>query len=162
MDPLLQGIFRLRVLTEDPQSFKWTALDALRSSNVYKQLKLKPLQIQALERNLVQEYLSPLTFTAICALYYIDVTVLYKGYHFVCGSPAYALCGLSVHRLKNVHTYPFNPAKPLYALSHYSLGDLRGISTQLDMPHGTRTAMYSAIVERVAKIEQEFKSSCHH
>jgi hypothetical protein len=162
MDPLLQGLFRLRVFSIDPQTFKWTALDALRSSNVYKQLKLKPPQIQALERNLVQEHLSPLTFTALCVLYHIDVAVLKKGHHFVCGSPSYALRGLAVHRLKNVHTYQLTPTKPLYALSHYSLGDLQVLATQLDVPHGTRAAMYSAIVERVAKIELEFKSSCHH
>jgi hypothetical protein len=159
MDALQQKLFRLRVFSMDPQTFKWTALDALRSSNVYKQLKLKPQQIQTLERNLVQEHLSPLTFTALCKLYDINVAVLHKGHHFVCGSPAYALRGLAVERLKNLHTYEYTPTKPLYALSHYSLADLQAMATQLSVPHGTRAAMYAAIAERVAKIEQEFKSS---
>ena len=152
MDPLLEGIFRLRVFTLDPYSFKWTALDALRDSNVYKQLKLKKNQIQALERNLVQEYLSPLTFTALCELYHLDVTVLYKGFHFVCGCPKYALRDLRVERLKIIHTYEMTPSKPLYALSHYSLAELRGHATKLGVPHGTRAAMYAAIASRIEKL----------
>jgi len=151
MDPLLHSLYRLRIFTENDQSFKWTALDALRSSNVYTQLKLKPPQIQALERNLVQEHLSPLTFTALCALYKIDVAVLYKGHHFICGSPKYALRGLAVERLKHLHTYELTPTKPLYALSHYLVKDLQRMATQLGVAHGTRAAMYAAIVERVAK-----------
>jgi len=153
MDPLLQGLFRLRVFALDDRTFKWTALDSLRSSNVYKQLKLKSPQILALERNLVQEHLSPLTFTALCALYHIDVAVIHRDYHYRCGAPRYALRGITVERLKLLHTYEATPTKPLYALSHYSLADLQALATSLGVPHGTRAAMYAAIVGRVAKIE---------
>jgi hypothetical protein len=152
MDPLLQGLFRMRVFTYDEKSFKFASLDALRESNVYKQLKLKPIQIQQIERNLVQEHLSPLTFTALCALYSIDVTVLQPTHHFVCGRPTYSLRGLTVERVHNVHTYQFTPTKPLYAMSHYTSADLQAICTKLKLPSSTRAVMYAAISDFVSSL----------
>jgi hypothetical protein len=154
MDPLLQSFFRLRVFEyADERQFKWVALDALRTSNVYKQLKLKQPQIQAIERNLVQEHVSPLTFAALCALYRVDVAVLQKTHHYVCGSPLYAIRGVAVQRLKNVHTYEHTPTKPLYALSHYTLADLKEACTKLGLPLGTRAKMYAGLTTRVSEIK---------
>jgi hypothetical protein len=151
MDTLLHGIFRMRVLTcaVDERVFKWNALDALRESNVYKQLKLKPAQVHALERNLVQEHLSPLSFSALCALYHVNVVVLHAGHHYRCGMPKYTLRGLVVERMKLIHTYEFTPTKPLYALSHYKLTDLQTMSTKLELAQGTRIVMYAAISEKL-------------
>lgn len=154
MDPLLQSLFRLRVLEyDDERQFKWAALDALRTSNVYKQLKLKQPQIQCIERNLVQEHVSPITFVALCTLYKVDVTVLQKTHHYVCGSPNYAVRGVVVQRLKTVHTYEHTPTKPLYALSHYTLADLETACTKLGLPLGTRAKMYAALTTRVSEIK---------
>ena len=147
----MHGIFRMRVLTcaVDERIFKWNALDALRESNVYKQLKLKPAQVHALERNLVQEHMSPLAFAALCALYQVDVVVLYAGHHYRCGVPKYALRGLKVERVKLIHTFEYTPTKPLYALSHYTLADLQIMSTKLGLALGTRIVMYAAISEKL-------------
>ena len=154
MDPLLQSLFRLRVLEyDDERQFKWAALDALRTSNVYKQLKLKQPQIQCIERNLVQEHVSPITFVALCTLYKVDVTVLQKTHHYVCGSPNYAVRGVVVQRLKKVHTYEHTPTKPLYALSHYTLAVLETACTKLGLPLGTRAKMYAALTTRVSEIK---------
>lgn len=154
MDALLNSFYRLRVLTcnVDERMFKLSALDALRESAVYKALKLKPACIQLIERNLVQEHLSHLSFIALCLLYKVEIVVVFRRYHYICGNAKYALCGNSVCKIRNLDTFQLIPAKPIYAISHYSIAELRDIADKLHLHEtGTKAIIYAAISNEIQK-----------
>jgi len=153
-DPLLLLLSRLRVmpLPVDENDSKLASLDALRKSNVYKQLKLKHIDILDVERTLVQDYLTPRSFLVLCALYEIDIVVICSRYYWSCGSPKYAIRRDKIIRLPDLSDlYELNPIKPLYSISHYTLPDLQIIATQLNIPHEKqkKTEIYITVCHAV-------------
>ena len=56
---------------------------------------------------------------------------------------------------KRYESYFHATKKPLYAMSHYTLADLKDVATRLELPtEGTKKSLYTSIEERIQK---EFK-----
>ena len=155
-DPLLCVLFKLRVMPRvEDHEFKLNALDALRASKIYKQLKLKQEAIDALERNLVQAHLSPLAFTALCALYDVAIVVAYKTWHYVCGDARFALRGTRIGRIGDLSdSLEITPSRPLYAASHYTLSELQAMALKLRVSHAKvlKADLYLRVKTEIARV----------
>jgi len=142
-------------LPVDETECKLASLDALRKSTVYKRLKLKTVDIVAVERTLVQDFLTPLSFIVLCALYEIDIVVVCDRFYCKCGSPKYAIRRDKIIRLPDLSDlYELNPIKPLYSISHYTLADLVRLGTQLNIAHEKqkKQEIYDNVSRRVRHI----------
>ena len=152
-DPLLRQLHKLRVTPTlvDEHDFKLAALDALRSSNVYKRLKLKAAEIQRIEKTLVQDHITPLVFVVLCALYAVDVAVVQHDAHFICGSPTRAVRGDQIFRIPDLSdSFLLNPIKPLHAVSYYTLPELQRMAELLHVEPAKRKAdLYASITTKV-------------
>lgn len=154
-DPWLHTFFKLHVPSNylDDRSYKVQAVDALRASTVYKQTKINAVDV---ESNLLNHArLSPLAFYALAVLHDVNVMVVLNRFSFSTlpkKTPAFQVCRGVVSKYASrtdLYVLP-QVAKPLYAVSHYTVRDLEGMADQLRLPKGSKPYMHNVISEYVS------------
>lgn len=154
-DPLLRLFFKFHVAADyaSDAQFKLQALDALRAGNHLKRLKLE------VERNLLSEDLSPLGLCALCHLYQVNAAFVVGRTYFVVGEPTHVARDGKIDRLfASTDLLRVNPSKLLYAVSHYTLGDLAHMAAVLRLPAvGTKAALFAEISTYLSQKYNGFK-----
>jgi hypothetical protein len=148
MDPLLQLFCRLRVLSnyESPVEFKLASLDLYR---VRKDLK----EFAPYADGLVTGWLTPGSFLLLCALYNVPILVAERGVCYRWGAPTYAVREGVIGPMFHVgHLFEIRMAKPLYAASHYKVGELAAIAAKLGVGGKTKVEIYQAVKEFLNRI----------
>jgi hypothetical protein len=157
-DPWFQTLQKLRVSTDvsNPHQFKCSMVAALRNGDVYK--ALKPIKKEDVESNLLESGdLSPAAFVALAMHFKLDVAVGFGRIVLVLpGTPRFLACsGGKVTALPDSGMADFveirSIGKPLYAISHYSHGDLFAMATVLRTKKGSKQMMYEGISEYVQR-----------
>ena len=144
-DRLMNLFFKMRVRSDVGDNFKLDSLSLIRSSGLYKRLKMKPVQILAFERNLIRDNLNAMSLVVLCAFYDISIDVIESNYMITCGQPSYAFKNEQITKRVDSDMYVHNPLKPLYAVSHYTLGELKCIANKLKLKGVTKTQLHTAI-----------------
>ena len=85
----------------------------------------------------------------ICQKYNISICVVRNHHYFQYGTnPTHIICDCVVEPMKDLSDY--FKVYPLYALSHYSLSDLKNMATQLRIPLSkTRKQIYEDIQKEI-------------
>jgi hypothetical protein len=154
-DPWLHTFFKLHVPSNylDDRSYKVHAVETLRGSTVYKQTKINAVDV---ESNLLNHArLSPLAFYALAVLHEVNVVVI-LGLISFCTLPKkmaeFQVCrGVVSKYVPRLALYVLpQVAKPLYAVSHYTVRELESLADHLRLPKGSKLYMHHAISEYVA------------
>ncbi len=155
-DPLLRLFLKFHVAADyaSDAQFKLQALDALRAGNHLKRLKL-----EAVERNLLSENLSPLGLCALCHLYKVNAAFVVGRTYFVVGEPTHAARDGKIDRLfASTDLLLVNPSKLMYAVSHYTLAELAHMAAVLRLPAvGTKAALFAEISTYLSQKYNGFK-----
>ena len=160
-DPLFLAILKLRVWVGDmdEMTFKLSTLTKLRNMTFY--MRFNAALVDAIEMGLLGK-MNPISFWALCEAHGLSVRVVQDPVFYDCGQPtvmwrkgkltrigydgAFYDCG------KPTFMWRRGTFKPLYSsLSHYTLSDLRSISSQLKIPPGTKGAMYDEIQKKISE-----------
>ena len=147
-DPLLQLFLRLRVLSnyEAPVEFKLASLDLYRKR---KDLK----EFAPYSDGLVTGWLTPGSFLLLCALYDVPILVAEGGVCYRWGAPTYAVRNGVIGTMFHVgHLFEIRAAKPLYAASHYKVGELATIAAKLGVGGKTKVEIYQEVKEFLNRI----------
>ena len=151
IDPLFLALLKLRVWTTnmDELAFKLDTLSRLRNMAFYK--RLKPALVEGIEKGLLGSF-TPLSFWATCEAHGLSVRIVQPRIFYDCGTPKVMWRRGKLLRLGNDDLFELKPVKPLYAISYYSLADLREMSVKLGLDTGTKAMMYSGIQKKIAGV----------
>ena len=151
VDPLFQILLKLRVWVGDMEelAFKLATLTKLRTKPFYK--RLKPSVVERIENGFLRNF-TPLSFWAACAAYDLSVRVVLFPMYFDCGEPAVMWRNGKLQRMGEISLFELQPLKPLYAISHYKVADLKEIAAKLGLDENTKTEMYATIQTKVAEL----------
>jgi hypothetical protein len=151
LDPFFQILLKLRVWVGDMDelAFKLATLSKLRTKPFYK--RLKPSVVERIENGLLSNF-TPLSFWAACTLYDLNVRVVQSPYYLDCGEPNVMWRNGKLQRTCSIGLFQLQPLKPLYAISHYKVADLKAIAGQLGVHESTKTEMYANIQGKLAEL----------
>lgn len=89
-------------------------------------------------------------FMLMCAVYDVPILLVVGKAFYRWGSPTHAVRdGTIVRAFDTSHLFEICLAKPLYAISHYTLTDLTAMAEQLGLQGRTKTVLYEQIKDNV-------------
>jgi len=149
VDPLFTPLLWIRVWVGDIDelAFKLDTLTKLRTMAFYK--RLKPALVEDIEKSLLGNF-TPLSFWATCEAYGLSVRVVKDRMFYDCGAPTVMWRRGKLLRLGNDDLFEMKPLKPLFAVSYYSLADLKEMATKLGVGLGTKSIMYLEIQNKIS------------
>lgn len=159
VDPLFMAVLKLRVWVGDMDelAFKLDTLAKLRTMPFYK--RFNAALVETIEIGLLGR-MTPLAFWALCEAHGLSVRVVNDPVFYDCGKPKvmWRKGRLSTIGYEGVFYACEKPTvmwrrgrlMPLYAITYYTLADLRLISTQLKIASGTKASMYSEIQKKIS------------
>jgi hypothetical protein len=94
--------------------------------------------------------LTPPTFLLLCAAYDVPILLVEGPVFYTWGDPQHAVRNGAITPIFHTgHLFEVRLAKPLYAVSHYTLAELTAMAAQLGLEGRTKAVLYERIKEFV-------------